>query len=82
MKYQDVFIIFLYLNNIIILFKYNNIMKISIIMYILIMILIIIIKPGFIYDKKNKIEEKKLYIIGICVAIMCGILLKNKTNNF
>ena len=46
------------------------------------MILIIIIKPGFIYDKKNKIEEKKLYIIGICVAIMCGILLKNKTNNF
>ncbi len=51
-------------------------------MYILTMILIIIIKPRFIYDKKNKIDEKKMYIIGICIAIMCGILFKNKINNF
>lgn len=55
-------------------------MKIAIIMYVLIMVLVIIIKPKFIYDKKNKIEQIKLFIIGICVAIICGILFKKKGN--
>jgi hypothetical protein len=55
-------------------------MKIAITMYILIMILIIIIKPTFIYDKKNKIEQLKLFTTGICIAIICGILFKKKDN--
>jgi hypothetical protein len=42
------------------------------------MILIIIIKPKMIYDKKNKIEQTKLITIGIFIAIICGILFKKK----
>jgi hypothetical protein len=53
-------------------------MKLSILLYILIMILIIIIKPKMIYDKKNKIEQTKLITIGIFIAIICGILFKKK----
>ena len=53
-------------------------MKISVVLYILIMILIIIIKPKFIYNNKNKIEQTKLITIGIFVAILCGILFKKK----
>lgn len=53
-------------------------MKLAILLYILIMILLIIIKPKFIYDRKNKIEQKKLFIIGICIAIICSVVFKKK----
>ena len=59
--------------------------RISVTIYVLVILILAIIKPNFIYDYDKK-EYRKinnislLQILSIVLAIICGVLFHEKTN--